>query len=324
MFQAEQIANLLCKELTLYQARYIETIQPLWNGYGALARFEITPQFGAAKTVIVKSIITAEFKADKPHPKGWNSEFAHQRKCRSYQVESHFYRDLAKHFPSQTAKFMALIDVDDNHQLIVMQDLATAGYKTRDEIDDKYLKGILKWLAKFHSKGLQLEQDADVWPQGSYWHLATRPDEHKAMFDGPLKSNADKISQTLNNVSHKTLLHGDAKPANFMINNHGDTLAVDFQYTGYGNPMVDVCYLFSSVLDNDNLERYADFYVAYYCQCLKEYQVEQAIIEQWSASLPFAWADLVRFLQGWSPEHYRLAPYALKQTELALKLLAQA
>ena len=54
-----------------------------------------------------------------------------------------------------------------------------------------------------------------LWPAGTYWHLETRPDELDAMPDGPLKNSAAMIDRRLNKATYKSLVHGDAKVANF-------------------------------------------------------------------------------------------------------------
>jgi len=45
------------------------------------------------------------------------------------------------------------------------------------------------WLANFHAAFMG-EQPAELWTIGTYWHLATRPDEFDALDDSPLKAAA--------------------------------------------------------------------------------------------------------------------------------------
>ena len=66
-----------------------EQIQPLWSGYGQVVRVFSPKQ---TRHFVVKIIGTAQ---PISHPRGWNSSVGHQRKVRSYQVESEFYKQYA-------------------------------------------------------------------------------------------------------------------------------------------------------------------------------------------------------------------------------------
>jgi Ser/Thr protein kinase RdoA (MazF antagonist) len=56
------------------------------------------------------------------------------------------------------------------------------------------------------------------------------------------------IDQVLNNCSYQTIVHGDAKLANFCFSKEGAVSAVDFQYVGGGCGMKDVAYFLGSCL----------------------------------------------------------------------------
>ena len=60
-----------------------------------------------------------------------------------------------------------------------------------------------------------------LWEQGTYWHLKTRPQELEALTDKRLKNAAELIDHTLRSCSYKTLVHGDAKLANFCFFQRG-------------------------------------------------------------------------------------------------------
>ena len=91
-----------------------------------------------------------------------------------------------------------------------------------------------------------------LWECGSYWHLGTRPDELAALEDGPLKTTAPLIDQALRQSQFQTIIHGDAKLANFCFARHHNTAngstvaAVDFQYVGAGCGIKDVTYFLGS------------------------------------------------------------------------------
>ena len=97
-----------------------------------------------------------------------------------------------------------------------------------------------------------------LWAIGTYWHLATRPDELGALPDGPVKAAATTIDRRLANSAFRTFVHGDAKLANFCFDADGRrAAAVDFQYVGGGCGMEDVAYFMSSCLDEDESDRLA-------------------------------------------------------------------
>ena len=56
---------------------------------------------------------------------------------------------------------------------------------------------------------------ADLWETGTYWHLETRPDELVKLQDKKLKEFAPLIDSKLSSAKYQTLVHGDAKLANF-------------------------------------------------------------------------------------------------------------
>ena len=100
------------------------------------------------------------------------------------------------------------------------------------------------------------ERPEGLWTVGTYWHLATRPDELDALDDSPLKAAAVELDRRLTSSPFQTFVHGDAKLANFCFRADGrDAAAVDFQYVGGGCGMKDVAYFISSCFDEDECER---------------------------------------------------------------------
>jgi len=90
--------------------------------------------------------------------------------------------------------------------------------------------------------------------EGTYWNLATRPDELAAIRGdrewGALADAAPGIAADLAAGAagpHGTLVHGDAKAANFCFTGDGShAAAFDFQYVGSGLGARDVAYLLCS------------------------------------------------------------------------------
>ena len=67
--------------------RFYEKIQSLWSGYGSIERWKN----GKGESIVIKLI---HFPDNKIHPRGWNSDFGHLRKVKSYEVENTWYENF--------------------------------------------------------------------------------------------------------------------------------------------------------------------------------------------------------------------------------------
>jgi len=158
----------------------------------------------------------------------------------------------------------------------------------------------------------------DLWETGSYWHLATRPDELETMDDLPLKKVATKIDQMLSSSPYQTFVHGDAKLANFCFSSNGSRVAaVDFQYVGGGCGMKDVAYFIGSCLNEEECEQLEAQVLQCYFEALesalafRNSEINFSELEKnWRRLYPLAWTDFHRFLKGWSPDHWKLNTYS--------------
>jgi len=169
-----------------------------------------------------------------------------------------------------------------------------------------------------------------MWNVGTYWHLATRPDELLALRHRELKNAASRLDAKLNGCRYRTFVHGDAKVDNFCFPRRGHVsalgvAAVDFQYVGGGCGMKDLAYFFDSVWDGGQCNAYADGALDDYfweLRCALEDRrsaVDVSSVEaSWRALYPAAWADFYRFLEGWAPGHYGIHAYAERMIEAAL------
>lgn len=294
------------------------SIQTLWSGYGQVVRVHL--EGGGRPSVVVKHV-TFPVNADR-------SDRSHLRKARSYQVESHWYQ---KYCPSPgsaccriPACLAALTCGDD--VLLVLEDLDAAGFdQRRTSVNDREIRVCLSWLANFHALFLAVDPEG-LWPVGTYWHLGTRPDELEAMEDGHLKTAAAEIDRTLNECHFKTIVHGDAKLANFCFSQGGrDVAAVDFQYVGGGCGIKDVVYLLGSCLEGRECQKKVPGLLSHYFAELKSSvnkDVDFAALEkEWTELFAFAWADFDRFLLGWMPEHWKINSYSKQLTNKVLQKL---
>jgi len=147
-----------------------------------------------------------------------------------------------------------------------------------------------------------------------------------------LQQAAELIDKTLQQCQFQTLVHGDAKLANFCFTTSGDRAAgVDFQYVGKGCGMKDVILLLSSCLPYQHCEQDVPELLNYYFKLLKQALVvhqpdvePQAVEDEWRSLYCIAWADFQRFMKGWSPNHWKINSYTEALTKQALLQLKTA
>jgi len=340
--------------LSLTGAKHFECdalIQNLWSGYGEILRLKLFHHHDhssaankayASQHITLQVIKYVSLPEQHTHPRGWSTELSHQRKVRSYQVESHWYEHWAKQCDDYCRVPACLGTFETaNEFLMVLEDLDASGFAKRldytESISEQALLACVGWLANFHARFLNHNEltaclAEGLWPIGSYWHLATRPDELATMADGALKTNAAAIDACLNSAQFQTLVHGDAKLANFCFSEDEQSVAaLDFQYVGAGCGIKDLVYFMSSCLNEYDCKDLEAPLLNYYFGELKaalqrlnrhELLANFSDIEQeWRGLYPFAWADFNRFLQGWSPNHWKLNHYTAQQTQLALNQL---
>lgn len=315
--------TLVCRDTGATAAEFAESIQSLWSGYGEI--FRVTLTGGQTESLIIKHVAPP---VDSQHPRGWHSDFATQRKLKSYQVEAAWYQHWSKHCTEQCRVPLCYGTDQQGHQSwLLLEDLDAAGYPIRySKLSALQAAECLNWLANFHATFLHTKA-TDLWPIGTYWHLDTRPDEYQAMATGPLRQHAKKIDAVLNHCRFKTLVHGDAKVANFCFSENSAVAAVDFQYIGAGCGMKDVAYFIGSCFDESHCEEYAQFLLDGYFIALREalqtdtggFTEFDSLEEEWRNLYPVAWTDFHRFLLGWMPTHQKIHGYTEKMTEITLQ-----
>jgi Phosphotransferase enzyme family len=295
-----------------------ERVQSLWGGYGELWRAELR-QGGDASNVVVKHV--------QPPPD--DGSRSHRRKLRSYEVERAFYRSYAARcaeLPSCRVPRLLHASSEDGGALLVLEDLDTAGFPVRrGHAGAPYIAAGLRWLATFHARFLGTAPDG-LWKVGTYWQLATRPDELTAMKHPALREAAPRIDASLNAARFKTLVHGDAKLENVCFATDGHEVAlVDFQYVGGGVGVKDVAYFLSSCLAPRECSAAVPSYLDDYFNELgcavraNGSSADVAALErEWRELFPLAWADFYRFLLGWAPRQYDGDSYSEELTREVL------
>jgi len=297
-----------------------QAIQRLWSGYGEIARYALTG--GVYDSVVVKHVQLPEGKAV--------GDLSHQRKVRSYQVETVWYDRWAGRCNGVCRVAHGLACADYGGEVVmVLEDLDAAGYsRRRRRVSECDIVTCLRWLAEFHANFLG-EAPEGLWPIGSYWHLDTRPDEWLVLDDPPLKRAAAAIDRALKASPYQTLIHGDAKLDNFCFADHGvGVAAVDFQYVGGGPGIKDVAYFIDSCLPPAECERreteLLDVYFAELRRSLHTHgktAKAEALIADWRALYPVAWTDFHRFLKGWSPGHWPRDSYSERTASRVIRQL---
>lgn len=303
-----------------------ELIQNLWSNYGQIIRYNLIGS--PYKSVVVKHVKLPLYNGS--HPRGWNSNISHNRKVRSYQVECAWYTNWSSMCDS-LCRIPGCITMDekDGEVLIVLEDLNESGYPVRKScvhIDE--IKLCITWLANFHGKFMG-QVPKELWSKGTYWHLETRPEELKALQDRALQKAAKQIDETLDSSPFQTLVHGDAKLANFCFSDDSTSVAaVDFQYVGGGVGIKDLAYFIGSCLYEEDCERLEEPLLDHYFNILKqrlsdlESDIDQIALEKsWRGLYPVAWTDFHRFLKGWSPGHWKINSYSERLTREVLARL---
>lgn len=313
-----------------------ERVQSLWSGYGAVLRY--SPFEGNSNSSDISCIAKViDLNQQGHHPRGWDTDISHKRKLSSYINEQNFYRYFAP-FTTKKCQTPKMYDAGEEKDCIwmLMEDLNSLGFVKRSEHPTLSIVQMgIAWLANFHAcffdsaivDQKNTSSKTKLWPIGTYWHLSTRAHEWEAMPDSALKHAANKIDERLNKANFQTLVHGDAKLANFCIHQNETSLAaVDFQYVGFGAGIKDIVYFLGSCLDSDELYQHADSLLIKYFNILKSAtamsSLDYELLEKEYRSLySFAWADFERFLCGWSPGHKKLNKYSAEQTKKALEVL---
>lgn len=300
-----------------------EIIQQLWSGYGQILRVQL--EGAQPATVIAKHI---RMISQDNHPRGWNSNLSHQRKLKSYHVETSWYRHWSQRCgPDLRIPEFLTFDEGGGEIFLVLEDLDAAGYPVRlNSVSPGQLKACLDWLARFHATFMGAVPEG-LWETGTYWHLATRSEEWAALDDEKLKAAAPALDHLLTSARFQTLVHGDAKLANFCFSESGEQVAaVDFQYVGGGCGMKDLAYFIGSCLDEDSCEEQESELLEHYFVTLGDSlriihpEIDSTAVEaEWRTLFPIAWTDFHRFLKGWSPGHWKINSYSER---LAREVLA--
>ena len=321
--EVEQINRFILERTNAEEITDRIEVQSLWSGYGGIQKIALK---GADFPSVIVKLVQPD---DGSHPRGWNTDLSHQRKLKSYQIETNWYASQENKARNNLARIPACYGTkkEEDEALLVLEDLDASGFAgRRGAVNQTEWQACVRWLAAFHSENLNLEPEG-LWANGTYWHLETRPDELQRMDDQALKGSAAAIDRILNDCQYQTLVHGDAKLANFCFSRDGSQVAaVDFQYIGGGCGMKDLAYFVGSCFRDDESEKMErvilDFYFAEIDRFLTGMGSEvggDQLEADWRPVYRVAWADFHRFMKGWSPGHWKLSDYSERVTREVLE-----
>lgn len=293
------------------------TLCSLWAGYGKVTSVDVVDEATNTKRPIVVKCVSP--------PAAPRDDQGHARKLDSYVAEAAFYRDVAPRLAGSDSRCpvaapLAVVEAghgeDGSYSLaLALSDLRPSfPIFTRGGLKPPQIKAALTWLAGFHAAHWGLADRSDVPPllkqrQGTFWHLATRPEEYDSIPSdwSDLKAAAHAIDARLRHAAagpHGVLVHGDAKAANFCWSPDGkNAAAFDFQYVGAGVGAQDVAYLLSSAgtsRDADEDDALA-FYLDELLKALAAAGTDPAgyDMDTLREHYDLAAADFVRFMAGW-------------------------
>lgn len=229
-----------------------DILQKLWQGYGYVCRISAMDKAQNKQSLILKYV--------KPPLAGQVESEGHIRKIISYEVEQHFYSDLAPQLPRDAVVAQCLASINNNGKVaLLLEDLQrnfpVAGEK-RGTLNKTQVHAAIKWLATFHGfwwdktpdlrnlgfsrlpplEEVLLQQDqgrskSGVWLNGGYTYLATRMSEYTSLCqDGEQSEWSTSLCVPLlprSNYSIAQLVARILSPANGILRDyetliHGD------------------------------------------------------------------------------------------------------
>lgn len=257
-----------------------DILQKLWQGYGYVCRISAMDEAQNKQSLILKYV--------KPPVAGQVESEGHIRKIISYEVEQHFYSDLAPQLPRDAVVAQCLASINNNGKVaLLLEDLQrnfpVAGEK-RGTLNKTQVHAAIKWLATFHGfwwdktpdlrnhgfsrlpplEEVLLQQDQGrskngVWLNGGYTYLATRMSEYTSLCqDGEHSEWSTSLCVPLlprSNHSIAQLVARILSPANGILRDyetliHGDVKVSTSTSTGTFSPPKYLVYKQTPIAEN--------------------------------------------------------------------------
>ena len=260
------------------------TLARLWGGMGYIYRIE-----ARSHELVIKHITW---------PSG-NLSRGDKRKADSYHVEANFYENVAANLHQSLRLPKPYYTQRNANDIIIAMSYIETSPRETDE------RSVVSWLASFHAHFWNVAPgQVEEWglqPQGTYWYLDTRPDEHANMptrgWEGRLKLAARAIDDYLKRHPCQSIVHGDPKLANVLTKEDGSTAMCDFQYCGRAMPLKDLAYFLSTSSDAEDDDDLLRHYHDELAKRLPKHDVPS--LEDLRDALDVAYCDFYRFMSGW-------------------------
>ena len=292
----------------------------LWSGCGQI----LQGCYQGSPVIIKYSKVPDQIR----HSRIRQSDTAKLRKKMSYINEVNFYNtfkhiDAISHLISPC--LLGIAKKEEN--VLILSDFKFRGFSNTNHVTEKKILAVIQWLAKFHAYFLYSNDDFTK-QTGGYWHLSTRPDEFIKMDNSRFKESASKFEQLILSNHYLTMIHGDAKLANFAFNDRERVLGYDFQYVGNGIGLQDLMLFMTSIFSNESCYQYENkildayfeafhLHLSTYFTEIEKHQIEQAWRSLWNV----IWADFYRFLLGWKPNHAKITAFMKERAHRAVNAL---
>ncbi|KAH8294757.1 hypothetical protein KR018_002599, partial [Drosophila ironensis] len=262
------------------------------NYVGVMTRIYVDLEEGNGALLRKSYILKQAVPADAPQAKLFQEYDVYNRELDMYDIVLPKMAEILLK-ANFTEKLMAdAIIVDREQTIIILEDLAPLHYTNADrlkQLDIVHVQLVLEMLAKFHAAAIVLDQREPSLLRRNYQsHFFSRGKKgYEEVFTGLFKAfiryvktkptlwsrYGDKLNHTIAHlmeyaarsvdISEKdfqTLIHGDCWTTNVMYQyddegNPITVLPIDFQFSTWTHPAVDLHYFFSTSLKVDVKER---------------------------------------------------------------------
>jgi len=267
---------------------------------GQLARISLTYHGGdGPATVIAKTPIGVEAQLAMAHAMNF------------YAREVRFYTDLDADSELRTAKVHAAMIDEDQHFIIVMEDLSHLRQGDRiNGMSWDEAESAVRAVAAFHAgwhESPRLDELSETWLRiDNPLYNVVLPQIFAAGW-GPCQANAgdllsdevvafgnefnDHLAVTQQRLmTSPTIIHADYRADNMFIDNDGEIVTVDFQIAGVANGTYDLAYFVSQSLEPDIRGGRERELIQIYCDTLAEHGVTrdpEVVWEDFRVALAF-------------------------------------
>lgn len=183
-------------------------------------------------------------------------------------------------------------------------------------------KKIIQVLQKLHSADLKADYGMKPWEDAvAMEQLIKNKDSHSFDEYEKLKQKVEKLYvKTIGDGIQKCFCHGDTYKHNWMIEPNGQVYLIDWEYSGYSDPGIDVgYYIVDAMYDFDTAERFIKTYLGQDYNSITDFHFTAyvAIIAYywfvWAMYREACGADMGESLENWRFMAEKYADYLLEK-----------